>query len=114
MFLFHNLFGKRLAVFSVYEFGTLVFFSNGYYNDKHKWLSLMEEQQQGWFAASCVLSRPLVCAWVTREESGACCISIRASKTVGTFTATPFDLGGEKTEFLFLHVKRNESQQLLE
>lgn len=28
--------------FSVCEFGTLVLSTNGYYHDKHKWLSLMD------------------------------------------------------------------------
>lgn len=40
---FDNLFGTRLRVFSVYEFGTLVFSTNGYYNDKHKWLPQMDD-----------------------------------------------------------------------
>lgn len=29
--------------FPVYEFGTLVFSTNGYYNDKHKWLPQMDD-----------------------------------------------------------------------
>lgn len=86
MFLFDNLFGERLGIFSAYEFGTRVFSTNGYYDDKHKWLFPNGKRQQGLLLLAFVRTIPtLVCAWVMREESGTCCISIRPSKTVGIY-----------------------------
>lgn len=84
-----NLFGARRRIFSVYEFGSLLFSTNGYYNDKHKWLSLMDNCNRVCCCCCCLhLFKPfppLVCAWLMREESGTCCISIRPSKKVGIY-----------------------------
>lgn len=85
MFLFDNLFGEQLGIFSVCD-GTLVFSTNGYYHDKHKWFSLMDNCNRGLLLLAFVRTiHPLVCALVMRKESGTCCISIKPSKTEGIY-----------------------------
>lgn len=69
-------------MFAVYEFGTLVLSTNGYYRDMHK-MAFADGMPATGFAATCILS--LVCASLMREESGTRCISIKPSKTVGIY-----------------------------
>lgn len=83
--LFDHLFGKQLGLLCFYEFGPLVFCTNGYYHDGHKWLSLLQNGEGFCFCCALRLLWPLVCAGVIRLESAACCISIKPSKTVGIY-----------------------------
>lgn len=68
--------------------------------------------QQAMQPASVGASPTLVCHWIMKKKSGRCHISIRPSKT-SAFTVATFDPRGEKTKFLFAHLKRNESKQQL-
>lgn len=88
--------------YSVYEFGSVVFSTNGYYHDKHKWFSPVDHCNRA-FCSYLHLSGPfpLVCASVMREESGTCCISIRPSKRSGHLWQRPLTSGWKDQILVF-------------
>lgn len=106
LFIFlYNLLGNKLRLLSVYEFNTVFFFLSFFFTT-----STNGQLQKCLFLLACVQVIPtLVCAWVMREKSGACCISIKPSKTMGIYGDGLWPQG-ERVDSCFCMSKRKRVQ----